>query len=204
MNVRQFKFITITFYLSLLIILIVPILLQILNLIDLTFFADLLTFFRMNLNIRAIIILILSLALLLSADVFFIRDKGRIIKNIKLIEMTFGAKRSIFLNFTVSSLSGMAEEIFFRGYLYILCGYLVKSTMIIIIAISLVFALLHIIQGIQGLIVTFSASVMVFIIMITAHSIWYAVIFHILFNFIQLNFIIDMQKKKYFRKEDSV
>jgi membrane protease YdiL (CAAX protease family) len=195
MNHKKITKLTIIFYLIVLIILISPLILQLNKLIYLELLNDLLQLLKINFNLITIFIFITSLLILILTDLLIFKDKKRLAKNIKLIEMSFGEKRNIFTNLTLSLLSGSAEELLFRGYLFILTKIIISNIIIIIIFLSLIFALLHIIQGLSGFILTFIASIVLFILLITAHSLWYAVIFHLLFNFIQLNFLIDFQKK---------
>ncbi len=96
----------------------------------------------------------------------------------------------------------LCEEIIFRGYLIALL-FLILPTIIsvnftgtlIILLLSILFALLHLYQGVFNVIMIFLISIALFVILVISKTIWYPIIFHFILDFIQLAFILPYQKR---------
>lgn len=158
-----------------------------------------------KLNILTILILFLSITIIILFDIFLLKNKSQLKKNIIMIEQIFGEKINIKLNTILSLLSGYFEELLFRGYMYFfLIRILYKNgfinnlyiELIIISFISSIFALFHMVQGKEAFFISFLISIIFFISIKLSSSIWYAILAHSTINFIEFTFIIPYQKKK--------
>jgi membrane protease YdiL (CAAX protease family) len=167
------------------------------------FFSLLTNILKFNFSIISILILFFSFSAFIILDIFLLDDKNLIQRNIRNIEMLLGEKQNIFLNLILCIFTGFFEEILFRGYIYFGLILLLKiflpnlaALIISVLVLSIIFGLFHITQGIPGLIVTTLISVVFCITLIFSNTIWYAIIVHFIFNFIELSFIVPYQKKR--------
>ena len=154
-------------------------------------------------NLISIIFLLLVLTTILLLDIFFFNDKETFQKNCNIYSNLFGKKKNITVIILVSIFSGLFEELLFRGYLYELIIFLIPLKQIFIIIdilvitiLSILFGFLHISQGKAAALFSGIASIVFFISIKLSSTIWYAVIFHSLFNFVQLFFITPFLIKK--------
>lgn len=168
------------------------------------FIKDILIIFQFNFNLMILLLLIFGSIVFFIYDVFIFKDKDQLKKNIIMFEEIIGGKRNVGLNLILSILSGYFEELLFKGYMYYVLINIIKITnifndiyleVIIIIFVSIIFALFHIVQGKEVFIVSFLLSLLFFISIKLTDSIWYAISFHSIINFIELTFIIQYQKK---------
>lgn len=159
---------------------------------------------KFNLNIKVLILLISASTVFFIYDIFLFYNKNQLKKNIILFEQIFGNKTNTGLNLILSILSGYFEELFFRGYLYYFLINVIQKinffnvnylVIILIIFVSIIFAFFHIVQGNEVLIISFLLSILFFISIKLSSSIWYAISFHSIINFVELTFIIQYQKK---------
>ena len=168
-------------------------------------FYNLINILYIKFNFMTILISFFSIIFVIFFDIFFLKNKDQLKKNIIIIEQIFGGEINIKLNFILSILSGYFEEILFRGYLYLSLIRIFKindinnfhTELILILFISLLFALFHINQGKTTFIISFLISVIFFVTIKLSLSIWYAILTHSIINFIEFTFIIPYQKKKY-------
>ena len=155
-----------------------------------------------NMNVFAITGLSLFFGLVILFDMFFMTKSENIKRNFRNIEMLLGTRNNILLNFILCLFTGYFEEMLFRGILYYLlyilaCFFLspVFAMIVAVSTVSITFAVFHITQGIPGLVMSFIISVVFFISIFISGTIWYAALFHLIFNFMELTFVIPYQKK---------
>jgi membrane protease YdiL (CAAX protease family) len=161
--------------------------------------------FIFKFNVFALLALILFFGLVLLSDLsIFIKthDAENTIRN---VTMLLGERNFISLNLILCILTGYFEETLFRVIMYSLTLILLMIILPVFIAIilsviliSAVFSVFHMTQGVTGLVTSFVISVIFFISILVTQTIWYAVAFHFLFNFIELSFVFPYQKKKLF------
>ena len=84
----------------------------------------------------------------------------------------------------LSVTAGVVEEIIYRGYL-IWCLALMMPLWVAIVVSSLVFGLAHSYQGVQGMLKTGLAGVVLALIYVGSGSIWLAIIAHMLLDLLQ-------------------
>ena len=161
---------------------------------------------HLKFNITTILLLLLTIILIILLDIFFLRNKNQLKKNITMINQIFGTKLNIKLNLLLSILSGYFEELLFRGYIYFILIRILEikgiinnfyADLIIILFISLFFGILHVVQGKEAFLISFLISIILFISIKISSSIWYAILTHATINFIEISFIIPYQKKKF-------
>jgi len=158
--------------------------------------------FNLNFDIRSLIFLTVTMSIVMIIDVLFIQNSENLKKN-KTIDDIFPEDTKLHLKFIVSLLSGFFEEIFFRGYLFFLpslfLGELFYNRAVyisIIVTISIIFGVLHINQGKSAAALSVAVSIIFFISLKLSSSIWYPIVYHFLFNFIQLAFILPYNRNK--------
>ena len=180
------------------VILTIPILIFIFFKIDNLYFKNIIDILIFKFNLFTVIFLIIVFILIMVFELFFF-DKESFENNLRNIELLLGEKNNIFLNFILCFFTGYFEEVLFRGYLYYLVLILSKSlffgNILSIILISLIFGFLHITQGKIGIIASSIISIIFFISIVISNTIWYAIIFHFIFNFVELSFIFPYQKR---------
>jgi membrane protease YdiL (CAAX protease family) len=167
-------------------------------------FNYIISIMQFKFDILTIFFLLFVFGLILVLDIFFFKDEEHIKKNIKNIEILLGEKNNILLNFILCIFTGFFEEILFRGYLYFLIFMVLNiifpfivAVFISIFIVSVLFGFLHITQGKIGFIMSALISVIFFVSIIISKTIWYAMVTHFIFNFIELSFVFPSQKKKY-------
>ena len=129
-------------------------------------------------------------------DIFFYNNSENFKNNDRNITLLIGVKHNAFLNLILSLLSGYFEELLFRGYFFLLLSLLIPNIYINILIVSITFGFLHITQKKSGVILTTIISIIFFISIIISKTILYAMIFHALFNFVELSIIYPYQKRK--------
>jgi len=130
-------------------------------------------------------------------DIFIIKNRDTFENNYKNITNLIGNKHNIFLNLVLSFLSGYFEELLFRCYLFLLLNLIIPNIFINITIISIIFGLLHITQKSIGVILSFVISIFFFLSILLSNTVIYAMVFHGLFNFIELSFIFPYQLSKF-------
>jgi membrane protease YdiL (CAAX protease family) len=204
-TIYKMKKISLFFYITGSLLLTLPIIIYKLFQSKSTIINNLINIFNFRLDIITILLILSSIILIIFYDILFFNNKNQLSKNLILIEQIFGKKFDIKLILVLSLLSGYFEELLFRGYLYFSLNRILEvinifnafySDLIIILFISILFALLHIIQGKEIFIISLLISIIFFISIKASNSIWYAVLTHSIINFIEFSFIIPYQKKK--------
>ena len=169
-------------------------------------FYNLINILYIKFNFMTILISFFSIIFVIFFDIFFLKNKDQLKKNIIIIEQIFGGEINIKLNFILSILSGYFEELLFRGYIYFILIRILEikgiinnfyADLIIILFISLFFGILHVVQGKEAFLISFLISIILFISIKISSSIWYAILTHSIINFIEFTFIIPYQKKKF-------
>jgi membrane protease YdiL (CAAX protease family) len=203
-------FIVIVFYIIGSILVSIPVILAF-HFETIGFFSYIKDIFIFKFNLLTIILFIIFFIILILADSIAINNQKVIKNNIRNIELLLGGKNNIFLNFVLCIFTGFFEETAFRGLLFSFFNIIIKlflsgmnSLILSILLVSIIFALFHITQGWIGLVMSFIISVLFFVSIIISKTIWYAVIIHFLFNFIELSFVLPYQKKNLLEKEITV
>ncbi len=165
--------------------------------LDSGFFFNLIDLLKFKFHLLTLFLLSVLLFLFLLLDSIIYRDKENFKDLEKNITALIGDKNNIFLNFILSFFGGYFEELFFRGYLFLLFKLFIPNIFVNIFIISAIFGFLHITQKTFGVIFSFSVSVLFFISLLLSKTVIYAIFFHIIFNFIELSFIFPMKKAKF-------
>lgn len=158
--------------------------------------ADLLVF---KLHFTVIIGLACCVGLFLVIDIFFFNTTEQISKNIAMMRFLVGRS---FVNYLgVSIIGSYAEEIMFRGYLYyfltvVITINIVFIDVVVMIVVSFIFAFLHVAQGVKAFVISFLCSIVFLISVKISSTIWYAVMFHALFNIVELTCVIRIHEKR--------
>ncbi|MCK4799319.1 MAG: CPBP family intramembrane metalloprotease [Spirochaetes bacterium] len=168
------------------------------------FFDSILNIIHFRFSFITLLILFIAISTALVIDMFFFKNKKQFNKNLHVLENIFGKKINIFFNFSLSLLAGYFEELVFRVYLYLFLLFIIQKIttlffyvdIVIIILISLIFAFLHILQGKLAFILSFIFSIIFFISIKLSNCIWYAIIAHAVFNFLELAIIFPLHKKQ--------
>jgi len=203
MKIKNYNFFF-NIYLSGTIILVLPLIILSFIKHNITFFNILINYCSFKISIITIIILSITTLSFFIYDIYFNNNFNQIKKNIYLINNIFGLKKTILKVTLISLFSGIFEELLFRLYIYNLILLLIKnfinlniySNTLIILLISIIFGLLHIIQGKAATLISFIFSIIFIITMIISNTIYYAIFFHGIFNFIEFMFILPYQEKK--------
>ncbi|HOF01893.1 MAG TPA: CPBP family intramembrane metalloprotease [Spirochaetota bacterium] len=191
-------------YLSLSIIFVLPIIIYILFFPgkEVVFLTPLAATFNFNFNIPSLVFLTVSISLVMVIDIIFIQDSENLKKN-RIINEVFPDETKLYSKFIVSFLSGFFEEIFFRGYLFYLPSLFLGELfynkavyIVVIVLISVIFGILHITQGKTAAALSGAVSIIFFISIKLSSSIWLPIIYHFLFNFIQLSVVLPYNRKK--------
>lgn len=188
------------FYLFGSLILLLPIFVKLLFRLNNIFLDQLISIIQIKYSFISIILLLSVTIILITYDLLT-TDEKMFRKNEKNIIMLLGNKHNIILNFVLCFFTGFFEELFFRGYLFILLSLFINNLFIIILIISSTFGILHLTQGLKGVVLSSIISIIFFLSVLISQTIWYAIIFHIIFNFLELTIIYPYQKLKFTIKE---
>lgn len=162
-----------------------------------------------NFDLRSIIITIFSITIIILLDIIYFLNFKYKNRNNTLINKLF-EKRNFVLDPVFSFLTGYFEEIFFRGYLYLLLLITISNiinineitiSLIVMIFISIIFGLFHLTQGLIAFFLSLVMSMIFFLTIKISGTIWYAIIGHALFNYIEITFVLPWQKS-YIQKDN--
>jgi membrane protease YdiL (CAAX protease family) len=162
--------------------------------------------FNNNFHLLIIIILIFFLIIILLTD-YLVTKKDNLDILTKNINFINGGNNNNYINLILCIFVGVFEELLFRGYAYSLIIILKCNLFFIIVIVfvfSIIFSILHITQGKIGLIFSFVISILLFVTIFVTRSIWYAIVFHFLIDFIELSVIYPLQKRRSMINENNI
>ena len=159
---------------------------------------ELLKLFHFRFNWIPLLILTLSMCLIIFYDLFYFSKKERFAQNYEVIKKITGKNSLWYVNLSLSALSGYFEELLFRGYLLIILTVIIRfNYLIVIFILSIFFGLFHLSQGKAAFFLSTLVSMLFFYTVKMSENIIIPMVFHTAFNYIQLQWIIPYQKKKF-------
>lgn len=155
--------------------------------------------FKFNLDFKSFFLIVI---IFLITVIYEIKKRPNE-KELNIFLLFFEEKQNIILVIILAVLSGFSEELFFRGYLYILLesffntmiNNLFISNTITFFIISLLFALFHFTQGNDAFIFSMIFSFSFLYTVAESGSIIIPILAHSIFNFIEIVFILPKKIK---------
>lgn len=136
-------------------------------------------------------------------DFFFSNNEKQFHENYTRLKEVLGSGRNGLKIAALALLSGFTEELLFRGYLlFLLVKLLVMPPFLGVVIVSLLFGFLHVNQGKTAFFVSTLVSGILCYFVLSTGSLVIPFVFHAGFNFIQLYFVLPLQKKRYAQKEE--